>query len=167
MSSKTPKKQQEETESARKPLKRSPAHLFFGAVMLIIGGLLLWNGLSSVADGKQILVAPDGRIDVEVADDRNERYQGLSGRESLEGGMLFVYENESDMHCLVMRDMLISLDMVWLDKDKTVINVESNVTPDTYPDQSFCPEGSSLYALELPSGDAKKLGIAPGVRLVY
>jgi uncharacterized membrane protein (UPF0127 family) len=56
--------------------------------------------------------------------------------------------------------------MVWVDDEKKVVTVEKNVAPETYP-QSFCPSSPAKYGLELPSGDAAKLGIEKGVSLQF
>lgn len=134
--------------------------------MLCIGGWLLWSGVMRVTDNKQLLVAPNGRITIEIADKDEERYRGLSGRQSIEGGLLFVYEDPSYEHCLVMRDMLFAIDMVWLDEDKKVVSVEENVSPDTFP-EIFCPTEPAKYALELEAGQASKLGVVDGKKLVF
>ncbi len=167
MSNKTPKRPEEKTESAPRLTKdRSYAHLLFGAVMLFLGGWLLWSGIARLTDNQQMLIAPNGRINVEIAEDADERYKGLSDRKTISGGMLFVYDTSSIEHCLVMRDMRFSIDMVWMDADKKVVSVQSNVSPETYP-EVFCPESIARYALELPAGEAEKLKITVGERLVF
>lgn len=141
-------------------------HLSIGAIMLFFGGWLLWSGVSNLTDNVSPLITPNGRIQIEIADDAEERYQGLSGRESIDGGLLFVYDEASADHCLVMRDMRFSIDMVWLDENKNVITIQSEVSPDTYP-EVFCPNSSARYALELPAGDADRLNIEQGSKLIF
>lgn len=167
MSNKTLKKPEEKTESAPNPTRnRASIHLLLGAGMLFLGGWLLWSGVQRVIDNKQLLVTPNGRINIEVADEAEERYQGLSGRYSVDGGLLFVYEETSTEHCLVMRDMNFAIDMVWLNEDKVVVTVEENVAPETYP-EIFCPDQPAMYALELAAGKADEHGIEVDKKLVF
>jgi uncharacterized membrane protein (UPF0127 family) len=127
---------------------------------------LLISGISGLLDGKQAVVTPGGLIRVEVADTAEARFQGLSGRSSIDdgGGLLFVFDTTSDSHCLTMRDMNFAIDMVWLDDEKKVITVKSDVKPETYP-EVFCPERPARYALELNASRAGDLRIEPGAQL--
>jgi uncharacterized protein len=102
----------------------------------------------------------------EVADTGALREQGLSGRASLpEGrGMLFVFDQDGSWG-IWMKDMLFSIDIVWLDKEGRVAWMETNVSPETYP-TAFYSESPARYVLELPAGAAAKYGIAIGTKIV-
>ncbi len=91
-------------------------------------------------------------IDIEVADTDNERIQGLSGREGLgeNEGLLFIFEEEGN-HGIWMKDMNFAIDIAWFNKDKKIIYIEKNVTPESYP-KVFYPPSLSLYVLETNSG---------------
>lgn len=104
---------------------------------------------------------------LEVVDDPSERQQGLSGRERLvEGtGMLFVFE-ETGEHCFWMKDMRFSIDMIWLDGNKKVVDIREAVTPESYP-ESFCPDEPARYVIELNAGAARQAGIAVGSELKF
>jgi uncharacterized membrane protein (UPF0127 family) len=166
MSNKTPKKQPEEIESALKTPVKKKRYLIFGIVMLIVGVLAVYSGVSSLLDNKTRMLTPNGFITVEIADTPETRKQGLSGRESLSDseGMLFKFDATSADNCLVMRDMLISIDMVWMNENREVVTVIPAVAPETYLD-IFCPEQPAKYSLELASGNAEKLEITPGTKL--
>lgn len=160
MSNKTPKKPDVATESAH---KKSFVQLLFGLLLLVIGGYALFSGISGLTDNKQHLIAPEGIITIEIADTTESRFQGLSNRDSLDAneGMMFVFDEPIINNCLVMRDMNFSLDMVWLNEEKRVVTIASDVAPETYP-EVFCPEEPAKYALEINSGRADELGIAQG-----
>lgn len=166
MLNKTQKELQGVTESAP---KKKPVHLILGVVLLFFGVWAVANGISSVLDSKTRLYAPNKNLSIEVADTPEARFKGLSGRDKLstDTGMLFVFENQSINNCFVMRDMKFSIDMVWLNDKKQVLNVAENVSPDTYPDEVFCPEGLAKYGLELNAGSATEAGITPGVTLKF
>jgi uncharacterized membrane protein (UPF0127 family) len=99
---------------------------------------------------------------VEVARDRTQEEQGLSGRDSLpEGrGMLFVFEYDGDWG-IWMKDMKFPIDILFLSEAGSVVSVNANVPPDSYP-RVFYPPLAVRYALELPAGYAQAHGIAAG-----
>jgi uncharacterized membrane protein (UPF0127 family) len=163
MSNKTPKKQPDETASApsSEVSRRSKIRLFIGIVMIGIGVLALFNGIFGLTDNKQRLMAPNGFISVALSDTPELRQLGLSDYTSLakDEGMLFFFESASVANCFWMKDMDFSIDMIWLNEQKEVVTVTANVSPDTYPEQSFCPTEAAYYGLEVPANQAQKLGI--------
>jgi uncharacterized protein len=116
-----------------------------------------------------IVVVDDQAIPVVVAESVVDQQRGLSGRDRLEQGtgMLFVFPKE-DIHCFWMKDMNFPIDMVWFGKDRRVIDVASNVQPDSFP-KNFCPSGEARYVLELNAGEAASFGLRQGtpVQLRY
>lgn len=93
-----------------------------------------------------------------------DRSLGLSGRESLapKTGMIFTFDSIDDQ-CMWMKDMLFSIDMIWLNEKKEIVKIENSVAPETYPN-SFCAEAK--YVIELSSGDAKSANLIPGRQLI-
>lgn len=96
-------------------------------------------------------------IPIEVADTPAEQEQGLSGRMSLDGGMLFVFQSP-DRYGFWMKDMAFPIDIVWMDAERRVIAVDANVSPDSYP-KTYYPPSDAMYVLELNAGQAEVLGI--------
>lgn len=88
----------------------------------------------------------DQKIAVSIADSNIERIKGLSGIE--EQSMLFIFEKE-DFYGIWMKDMLFSIDIVWINSEKEIIYIERNVSPDTYP-EVFTPPVVAKYVLETP-----------------
>lgn len=108
-------------------------------------------------------------IRVTVADTEAARRQGLSGRTGLaaDEGMLFVFP-EDGTHAFWMKDMLFSIDILWLSASPStgsgqavVVYMAENVSPDTYP-QSFRSNVPARYVLELPAGYAKEYTVEVG-----
>ncbi len=91
-------------------------------------------------------------IIADVADTQVLQERGLGGRDSMaeNQGMLFVF-NVSRPYSFWMKDMLIPIDMIWLDKDLKIVYIKTNVSPSTYP-ESFAPKTPALYVLEVASG---------------
>jgi uncharacterized membrane protein (UPF0127 family) len=86
--------------------------------------------------------------------------KGLSGRSGLAKGtgMIFSYENPTE-HCMWMKDMKFNIDIVWLDANKRITSIVSNLNPTTYP-QKYC--AISKYVVELASGEARANGLRVG-----
>jgi len=108
----------------------------------------------------------DVPIRLQLADTPAERVQGLSGRDGLaeDEGLLFIFE-EDGHHAFWMKDMRFSIDILWLKADGEVVDIASNVAPETYP-QSFAPSIPARYVLELPAGFAERYTIEVGDMLV-
>ncbi len=101
---------------------------------------------------------------VEIADNAASRERGLMFRKSLapDAGMLFDFKTPQTVG-FWMRNTLIPLDMLFIDKDGYIINLAANAIPlseDTVPSR-----GVVLAVLELRGGRAAELGIEPGDRV--
>ncbi len=82
-----------------------------------------------------------------------------------EFGMLFIFP-ELGRQSFWMKDMLFPIDIIWVDADKKVVGIASDVLPETYP-ETFAPPSEIKYVLELNSGGAASYGIATGTQLVF
>lgn len=113
------------------------------------------------------LIYGDVSVTAEIADDIPKQRLGLSGRTVLsEGiGMLFIFEND-DFHGIWMKDMLFSIDIIWLDKNLTIIDFERNISPETYP-EIFKPHVRSRYVLEINAGFVNKHNIEIGNIFIF
>lgn len=107
------------------------------------------------------------KIKVDVVDNVAERTLGLSGRKSLaaDEGMLFVFENSGNFG-FWMKDMNFPIDIIWIDEGKSVVHLEKNVSPDTYP-TVFTPSKSAKYVLEVQAGFSDATGLKPGDNLEF
>lgn len=111
--------------------------------------------------------APGGTIRAALATTAAAREQGLSDIAALpkDSGLLFVFPNAGE-YGFWMKDMHFPIDMVWIGADRKVSGVVPGVSPATYP-TIFYPPAPISYVLELASGEAAKMHIAPGVELVF
>lgn len=109
-----------------------------------------------------------GVFSVQVAQTNDALVQGLSGTESLAAneGLLMVFP-VGDTWGIWMKDMLIPLDIVWMDKDKKVVHIVTDASPDLGTSKTFRPEDPALYVLEVPAGTVKQSGIAIGSVAVF
>lgn len=111
------------------------------------------------------LKLPKGFLNLAISTTTPEQEQGLSGRGRLseDEGMLFVFPEDSS-YAFWMKDMLFSLDMVWIDASSTVIGVTSDLSPASYP-ATFAPPAPVRYVIEVDAGAAAKLGLTVGTKL--
>lgn len=164
MSNKTREKQPDATASAH---KRHPVHLLLGSILLLFGVLAVIGGVQALLNDDRRLFAPKGILTVEVADTNEERRIGLSNRESLSEnrGMLFVFDTLSVEHCFWMKDTTLSLDIVWLDDQKRIIDVQENTEPLSL--ESLCPRTKAQYVIEVNAGQAQALGLTVGEQVRF
>ena len=101
------------------------------------------------------------RFTVEIADDAQERAQGLMHRAHLpsSAGMLFIYESPQTLS-FWMRNTLIELDMLFIDASGIVRHIHHRAQP---LDETPVLGGSALtHVLEINGGLAERLGITDG-----
>lgn len=96
-------------------------------------------------------------IKAKVADVASERKTGLSKMESLSlgEGMLFVFESEAP-YAIWMKDMKFAIDIIWINKNKTIVDIAQNVAPEPGKKDKeltiYRPGGNALYVLEVNAG---------------
>jgi len=131
--------------------------VLFTLTLLVVGATVMIRNLTqpytSVMIGSTTVKASVARTDAELE-------RGLSGVDYLgeNQGKLFVFTEEGSLP-MWMKDMKISLDMIWLDSDKRIVHIERNVTPGSYPTiyESSVPAN---YVLEVPAGTVTESRIA-------
>ncbi len=106
---------------------------------------------------------------VELAKTPQERERGLMFRQKLDldKGMLFIFEEEGD-YPFWMKDTLIPLDIIWLNKNKEIVFMTKNTEPckaDLCP--AINPETKAQYILELNGGVADRINIKLGDKFVF
>jgi uncharacterized membrane protein (UPF0127 family) len=96
---------------------------------------------------------------LEEARSAAQKTRGLSGREALaeDRGMLFIFDREAKP-CMWMKDMNFAIDIIWLDETGKTVEIEENVSPDTFP-ASFCSKHSAKYVVELNAGQVEDSGL--------
>ncbi len=143
------------------------------SVIYVIAFSLLWYGLYTRKESPKPTVVPeitqhqwswmqegkacfnDRCLQVEIATTPSQREYGLMNRTSLEldKGMLFVFETEA-IHTFWMKNTLIPLDMIWIKKDWTVVDIQTAQPCKTDSCPSSTPSWSGLYVLETNAGIA-------------
>ncbi|WP_050602353.1 DUF192 domain-containing protein [Ruegeria sp. 6PALISEP08] len=106
------------------------------------------------------------RFDIELAVTPEERSHGLMLRESLpnRSGMLFVFDPPQRV-AFWMKNTLIPLDMIFVDRTGTVTRVHEGAIPG---DLTPIEGGDSVFAvLEINAGLSARYSIAPGTQMQH
>jgi uncharacterized membrane protein (UPF0127 family) len=113
---------------------------------------------------------PSGAVySLEVVRTPEEQAQGLMFRESLppRHGMFFPFPGPG-VHSFWMKNTMIPLDIVWLDRDGRVLFVSANTPPcRADPCPSYGPDAPAAYVLEIAGGLAAKEGVRVGAVLHF
>ena len=138
---------------------------FFLSSIILIFLLLVLNGCSYkyvlIDNGKEKI-----KVDVEVADNDEERMQGLMFRVSLgeNSGMLFVFDNKAK-YAFWMKNTLIPLDVIFIDENFNIVDIIYAVPCKEDPCERYIPKKESLYVLEVNGNFTIKNGISIGNKI--
>ena len=104
-------------------------------------------------------------ITVTVADDQDERKQGLSRVTELRDleGKLFIFDNDA-RHGIWMKDMYMPIDIIWIDKNLQIIHIAENIQPDSFP-EVFLPPTGARFVLEMNAHFVSSLKLKVSDRL--
>lgn len=114
----------------------------------------------------------DIELMVEVVDTVESRAQGLSGRKSLceTCGMLFDFKVVDIIPSFWMKDMLIPIDIIWIN-DGAIVGIEKNVQPEPGKSDNelanYSPQGVIDYVLEVNADFSEKQSVEIGQSIVF
>lgn len=126
---------------------------------------LIFDKLMAEGDKIVILAGATSTLEVSLARTEEERERGLSGRKSLNSnqGLLFIFP-EPGIYGFWMKEMNFPIDIIWLDASSTVVSINHDVAPDSYP-TVFYPPTKIQYVLETNAGWANKNSFKTGDQL--
>ena len=142
--------------------------IFILAGAVLIGSIFVFSNLNAnIYDQKATWNLENKEINLIVVNNSESRTKGLGAMESLSenSAMLFVFD-EADTYGIWMKDMLFSIDVLWLDQDMKIVHIKKNFEPSSYP-MSETPDVASKYVLELQGGFVDKYGIELGDTLTF
>lgn len=113
-------------------------------------------------------------LSVAIADESDERTKGLQSIPVLlaDEGMWFIFDQE-EIHRFWMKDMEISLDILFVNRDFTIVSLVTDAPPcaEADPEQTDCAVYSSVepsqYVLEVKAGTVERYGLAVGDRIQF
>ena len=140
-----------------------PDIIYFFIASVLIFGLVIFALLNlnvSNFDKGQVVIN-ETEIEVDIAKGHKQRFQGLSGRDSLDEnqGMLFIYDDyQNAAHC--MRGMNFSIDIIWI-KDNEIVGIDEKLPLDDCQEIYHSPIKVN-YVLEVNSGYSRENNIKIG-----
>ena len=114
--------------------------------------------------GNIVVKIKDNPFLMAIAKTSEERMLGLMYKERLDSnkGMIFIY-NKEKKHSFWMKNTLIPLDIIWLNKSKHVVYISKNTQPCKQNDcLSIKPDRRAIYVLEINANITDKLGLSIG-----
>lgn len=151
----------------------------FRIFQLTAAVLCLWaagcgGGESGTAVGyntRQVTFPNGKKIRAELAIQPADVLRGMKFRDSLpeDEGMLFVHQKEGK-YPYWMFEVKVPLDMIWMDRQHTVVQLVHRVPPCPGPQEKCLSYGggfNAAYVLEVAAGVAAKNNIKPGMTLDF
>jgi hypothetical protein len=135
--------------------------------------LSLLLALAPVLPSGGVVAAKGQKFLAEVAVTPQEQMRGLMYRQALASNrcMIFVYDEDGN-HAIWMKNCLISLDVVWVKEDGTIVEIVEKTPPLSPlfrgPDSEAPTYGGkvlSRHFVEFPVGTVHRLGLKLGDRL--
>lgn len=105
-------------------------------------------------------------FNIEIADNEYETQTGLMNRKSMKdnNAMLFIFP-DMQMRAFYMKNTLIPLDIIYLDNNKTIVNIQENAKP--LDESSLTSASPAQYVLEINGGLSQQLGIDVGDKMTF
>jgi len=150
-----------------------------GAFMTVFMVVLIIVGFSAAGGETQKSVQRDGElqflrqdgslvvsITMEIADTPEARIKGLMERWSLPElhGMLFIFDYP-EMQRFWMHNTPLSLDMIFVDENRRILNMAESTTP--MSKQTYSSRGPAKYVVEVRAGFSKRHGIEEGMSIQW
>lgn len=148
-----------------------PSLVFFFVLMLFVfkpkGSVVKSAPTPTFAPQKSLTVGHTD-VQIKVADSDEKRSLGLGGVTSLKAneGMYFIFPQEDIKPAFWMKDMLIPIDIIWINDGHVAQISKSLPAPDPgTPDSAlrlYLPDGPIDQVLEVPAGFADQNQISVG-----
>jgi len=120
---------------------------------------------------KQIVIGTK-EYKINLTQTEEDRKKGLAVFDSLTAneGMLFSFDQE-DYYVFWMKEMKFNIDIIFLDKDKKVLDVFENVKAEPGVQdmdlKTYSSKLKSQFIIELKEGETRKNGIKPGDTVLF
>ena len=122
--------------------------------------------LDCAYDRIEARTTPPVSFQIEVAETPDQQARGLMFRPQLprESGMLFIMDPPRQAR-FWMRNTMISLDLVFIDRDGRVESISPDAVP--YSEKTLPSRDEVRAVLEINGGLAAELGIAEGTQMIH
>jgi uncharacterized membrane protein (UPF0127 family) len=144
-------------------------YFYIGLLVIVVAGVVAFFFYKT--ESTQVKFDTTGEfggvsLRLEYATTEAARERGLGGRTNIPAdyGMLFIFPN-SEKYGFWMKDMLVPIDMFWLNDQGQVVYIVQDAATSSYPNV-FYPTSPALYVLETAAGFASEHDIATDTPLL-
>lgn len=133
--------------------------IILGIIIVVLLLALLFLPSSKLSKGTACV--REHCFEVEIAKMHQQQEKGLASRDHLDSnkGMLFVFKSE-DIYSFWMKDTLIPLDMIWINRDNQIVFIKENALPCSRTNCfAIIPDQKATYVLEINGGLVREFGI--------
>ena len=145
----------------------TPLHYIL-IILLVLASAITYTLITQKTSPLQsiTLKIKDQNFKIELAQSLSQKSLGLGNRQSLcsNCGMLFLYKGEGPLP-FWMKNTLIPLDLIWLDKSGTIVDIKTAHPEPNTPDHQlkiYQNQKPAQYVLELNANKAKQLDLKIG-----
>jgi hypothetical protein len=151
-------------------MKKQTFAIILIALLIIISGCTTQDQEKKLKIKSVIIMTADKNITInaEIADSYEEREKGLMNRTEMKdnGGMIFMFDYEEKL-AFWMKNTLIPLDMIFINSNKTIIDIKHNVPPCTTEEcETYISKEKAKYTLEINGGICEKNGVKEGDKII-
>lgn len=140
-------------------------------VALVAMGIALPFMMGSQGTSYFMVELPNGKqVLAQVADSPGKQLVGLFFTKELQPdqAILLIYKEE-DFHHLWTKDSHFPIDMIWMDRNRTILHIQKDVPP--CPEDP-CPvygpeEPEALYVMQTAAGFVDENKLEPGMSMIY
>lgn len=145
-------------------------------LLAALGWMISCGGKQSSSDdglGLKSVRMPGGQVVMaEVMFRRQDVMTGMMFRNSLpENRALLFVHNRMGKYGYWMHNVRVPLDIVWVDKDRKIVEISANTPPCPEKDPTRCPsyggKKEAQFVVELAAGVAAKFGLEVGQSLEF
>ena len=143
-----------------------PRYFYIGLLAVVVVGIAAVFFYRTETPIEQTAEFGGVSLRLEYATTPKDREKGLGGRTGIgkDYGMLFIFPRD-DIYGIWMKDMLVPIDIFWLDSKGQVVSIARDVATSTYPNV-FYPTEPARYVLETAAGFAREHSISTSTPLL-
>lgn len=140
--------------------------ILIGGALLVVIAVGVAFIVSQVRYSTEVRVGT-GIFQARVVSDDVGRQKGLSSVKSMKPNeaLLMVFDSDG-LWGIWMRDMQVSLDIVWLNEGKKIVHIVKNAPPSDQ-ETTYSPKEKARYVLELPAGAVQDNNIKVGQMVIF
>jgi uncharacterized membrane protein (UPF0127 family) len=156
----------ENVEGAKSIIDQIPADIDSLSLQDIATSSSIYRIEDYLLSSSTILVN-NSSIKVFIATTSESMRRGLGGISNIrdDQGMIFDFGTSTTPY-FWMKDMLFPIDIMWINEEKKIVGIESNISTSSYP-STFSPSVPIRYVLEINAGLAEKIDLKEGMKLIF